>query len=65
MSEWSSRDSLGILLVLAATFSAARAVDGIAQALIVLLGVVVASLWIGNFLLRGYLDVQRPSGADD
>jgi len=40
-------------------------VDGIAQALIVLLGVVIASLWIGTFVLRGYLDVQRPSGADD
>jgi len=65
MSDWSPRDSLGILFVLAATLSAARTVDGIAQALIVLLGVVIASLWIGTFVLRGYLDVQRPSGTDD
>lgn len=59
MSDWSLRDSLGVLIVLAATLSAARTVDGIAQALIVLVGVVIALLWVGNFVLRGYLDVQR------
>jgi hypothetical protein len=51
---------VGILIALAITLSAARTVDGIAQALIVLVGVVIALLWIGNFVLRGYLDVQRP-----
>ena len=62
MSDWSLRDTLGIVIVLGITFSAARAVDGIAQALIVLVGVVIALLWIGNFVLRGYTDaLQTPT----
>lgn len=64
MSDWSLRDTLGIVIVLAVTLSAARAVDGIAQALIVLVGVVVALLWIGNFVLRGYTDAIRTAETD-
>ena len=56
MTDWSLRDTAGIVIVLALTLSAARAVDGVAQALIVLVGVVIALLWIGNFVLRGYTD---------
>ena len=65
MADWSLRDTLGIVIVLAATLSAARAVDGIAQALIVLVGVVVALLWIGNFVLRGYTDTLRTPETDN
>ena len=64
MSDWSLRDMLGILIVLGITFSAARVVDGIAQALIVLVGAVIALLWIGNFVLRGYTDVLQTSTGD-
>lgn len=61
MTDWSLRDTFGIVIMLALTLSAARAVDGIAQALIVLVGVVVALLWIGNFILRGYTEARtRP-----
>jgi hypothetical protein len=62
--DWSLRDTAGIVVVLAITFAAARAVDGIAQALIVAVGVVVALLWIGNFVLRGYTDAMRASEPD-
>ncbi len=65
MADWSLRDTLGIVIVLAATLSAARAVDGIAQALIVLVGVVIALLWIGNFVLRGYTDTLRTPETDN
>jgi hypothetical protein len=64
MSDWSLRDTLGILIVLGITFSAARVVDGIAQALIVLVGAVIALLWIGNFVLRGYTDALQTSTGD-
>ena len=64
MSDWSLRDMLGILIVLGITFSAARVVDGIAQALIVLVGAVIALLWIGNFVLRGYTDARQTSTSD-
>lgn len=62
--DWSLRDTAGIVIVLAITLAAARAVDGIAQALIVAVGVVVALLWIGNFVLRGYTDAMRASEPD-
>jgi hypothetical protein len=39
-------------------------VDGIAQALIVLVGAVIALLWIGNFVLRGYTDALQTSTGD-
>jgi hypothetical protein len=64
MSDWSLRDTLGILIVFGITFSAARVVDGIAQALIVLVGAVIALLWIGNFVLRGYTDALQTSTGD-
>jgi hypothetical protein len=64
MTDWSLRDTLGIVIVLGVTLSAARAVDGIAQALIVLVGVVVALLWIGNFVLRGYTDAVGTPDSD-
>lgn len=64
MSEWSLRDTLSVLIVLAVTLSAGQTVDGIAQALIVLVGVVVALLWIGNVVLRGYLDAQGTPAID-
>jgi hypothetical protein len=63
MTDWSLRDTLGILIVLGITLSVARTMDGIAQALLVLVSVVVALLWIGNFVLRGYVDVRRGSDA--
>ena len=65
MADWSLRDTLGIVVVLAVALSAARAVDGIAQALVTLVGVIVALLWIGNFVLRGYTDAVRASEPDD
>jgi|APHM01.1.fsa_nt_gi hypothetical protein len=61
MTEWSLRDTVGIVIMLGITLSAAQTGDGIAQALIILVGVVIALLWIGNFVLRGYLDVTQPS----
>ena len=64
MTGWSLGDTIGIVIMLGVTLSAARAVDGIGQALIVLVGAVVALLWIGNFVLRGYNDAQRASTAD-
>ncbi|WP_318568164.1 hypothetical protein [Salinigranum marinum] len=63
--DWSLRDTAGIVVVLAITVSAASTVEGIAQALIVLVGVVVALLWIGNFVLRGYTDAVRTPDADE
>lgn len=57
MTDLSFGDTIGIIIVLGITLSAARVVDGIGQALIVLVGVVIALLWIGNFVLRGYNDV--------
>jgi|GEM_PF-4526579 len=64
MSDWSLSDTLGILIVLGITLSAARVVDGIAQALIVLVGAVIALLWIGNFVFRGYTDALQTSTGD-
>ena len=63
MTDWTLRDTLGILIVLGITLSVARNMDGIAQALLVLVSVVVALLWIGNFVLRGYVDVRQGSDA--
>ena len=56
MDEWSLQDSVAILIVLEITLSAAQTVEGIAQALIVLVGVVIALLWILRFFLEGYTD---------
>ncbi len=56
---WFLRDTAGIAMVLAITFAAARAVEGIAQGLIASADVVVALLWIGNFVLRGDTDAMR------
>jgi len=56
MDEWRFRDTLGVLLILAVTLAAARSLDGIAQALVALVGVVIALLWIGKFFLEGYAD---------
>jgi uncharacterized membrane protein len=64
MSDWSLRDTIGILIVLGITLSAARTVDGFAQALIVLVGVILALLWIGNFVLHGYNDALQSSSTD-
>jgi hypothetical protein len=50
--------------MLGITLSAARAVDGIAQALIILGGIVLALLWIGNFVLHGYNDALQSSSTD-
>jgi hypothetical protein len=60
MAELTLRDSVGIIIAIAVILSAAETVDGLAQLLIVLVGAVIALLWIGNFVLRGYLDVQQP-----
>ena len=65
MSDWRLRDTLGILIVLGGTLSAARAVDGIAQALIVLVGVVIALLWMSTFFFEGYTDALRSTNSGD
>lgn len=65
MTDWSFRDTVGIVAVLAITLSAASGVDGIAQALVVLVGVVIAFLWIGNFVLRGYTEALQNPDAND
>lgn len=53
VDSWSLRDSVGLLIVLGVTLSAAQTVDGIAQALIVFVGVVIALLWIPKFVFEG------------
>jgi len=65
MTDWSLQDTVGIVIVLAITLAAARAVDGIAQTLIVLVGVVIALLWIGNFVLRGYTAALKAPDTDN
>ncbi|MFC6942556.1 hypothetical protein ACFQE8_21750 [Salinirubellus sp. GCM10025818] len=65
MSDWRLRDTLGILIVLGGTLSAARVVDGIAQALIVLVGVVIALLWMGKFFFEGYTDALRSTNTGE
>jgi hypothetical protein len=64
MTDWSLRDTLGVVVVLGVTVAAARALDGIAQALVAAVAVVVALLWIGNFVLRGYTDAVESTNAD-
>lgn len=64
MTDWSRRDTLGVLVVIGATLAAARTLDGVAQALVAAVAVAVASLWIANFLLRGYTDALDASNAD-
>lgn len=54
MEEWTLRDSMGLIIVFGVTLSAAKTVDGIAQALIILVGVILAILWIGMFFAQGY-----------
>lgn len=54
MSEWSYLDTLGVLAVAVATVSLARAVEGVAQVLIVGVGVALVVLWLGYFVLLGY-----------
>ena len=61
VTDWTLGDTLGVLIVFGTTLSAAGAVDGITQALITLVGVVIALLWIGNFVLRGYTEALRTS----
>jgi hypothetical protein len=61
MTDWTLGDTLGILIVFGTTLSAAGAVDGIAQALVTLVGVVIALLWIGNFVFRGYNEALQTS----
>jgi len=56
MEDWSLQDSVGILIVLGVTLSAAQTVDGIAQALVVFVGVVIALLWILKFFFEGYTE---------
>ncbi|MFP9192021.1 hypothetical protein ACLI4Q_10230 [Natrialbaceae archaeon A-CW1-1] len=56
MEDWRLRDTIGILIVLGVTLSAAATLEGLAQALVILVGVVIALLWIGNFFLEGYTD---------
>jgi hypothetical protein len=64
MSDRSYRDTSGILIVFGITLSAAGAADGIAQGLLVLVGAVNASLWIGSFVPRGYADAPETSTSD-
>ncbi|MDQ2049141.1 hypothetical protein RBH26_01455 [Natronolimnohabitans sp. A-GB9] len=64
MTDWTLRDTIGVLVVLGVTVSAAGALEGIAQALVVLVGVVVALLWIGKFVLEGYNDAVGSTSLD-
>lgn len=64
MSELTLGDLMGILIAIGPIFSAAEAVDGLAQALVVFVGVVIALLWVGNFVLRGYMDAQHTPRTD-
>ncbi len=59
MREWTLRDTLGIIIVLGVLFGAAGTVAGLAQLLLIFVGSVIILLWIGMFILRGYLDTQR------
>lgn len=66
MTDWSFGDTVGIVVMFLVTLSAAGAVDGIAQALVTLVGVVIILLWIANFVLRGYNETfQTPDTATD
>lgn len=65
MDDWRLRDTVGILIVLGVTLSVARAIDGIAQALIVFFGVIIALLWVGRFFLEGYTDALKSTGTGD
>jgi hypothetical protein len=56
MTDWSLRDTVGIVIVLGVAFSAATSLDGLASALVAAVGAVIALLWIANFVLRGYTD---------
>lgn len=65
MSDWTLSDTLGIVIVLGVILAAASAMDGLAQAVVVLVGAVVALLWIGNFVLRGYASAVETSARED
>lgn len=56
MEDWRLRDTLAIVIVIGVILSAAESVDGIVQVLVVLVGVVIALLWMGMFFLEGYTD---------
>ena len=56
MTDWSLRDTVGIVIVLGVAFSVATSLDGLASALVAAVGAVIALLWIANFVLRGYTD---------
>jgi len=61
MADWRYRDTLGILIVLGSTLAAARTLDGLASALVDLVGAVVALLWIAKFFLEGYAEAVDPA----
>ncbi|WIV66493.1 hypothetical protein [Natrialbaceae archaeon AArc-T1-2] len=61
---WTVRDTIGILIVVGITLSAARSLEGIAQALVVLVGVVVALLWTAKFFFEGYTDAVGSTSPD-
>lgn len=66
MTDWSFGDTVGIVVMFLVTLSAAGELDGIAQALITLVGVTIILLWIANFVLRGYNETfQTPDTATD
>jgi len=65
MAEWSYRDTLGILIVLGATLAAARTLDGLASALVALVGAVVALLWIAYFFVEGYAEAADPTARQE
>ncbi|WP_152422049.1 hypothetical protein [Natrialba chahannaoensis] len=56
MEDWRLRDTVGVLIVLGVTLSAAATLEGVAQGLVILVGVVIVLLWIGRFFLEGYTD---------
>jgi hypothetical protein len=64
MGNWRLRDTIGILIVLGVTLSAAATLEGLGQALVMLVGVVIALLWIGNFFLEGYTDAIETASTD-
>ena len=64
MEDWRRRDTIGVLIVLGITVSVAVTLEGIAQALVILVGVIIALLWIGNFFLEGYTEAIKTEDTD-
>jgi hypothetical protein len=54
MEKWDVTDSLGILFLLMVLRFAASAIEGPAGIAIAFVGIVIAFLWVGTFILDGF-----------